>query len=143
MTQQSHISIISGTLNAYFPFEMKVDKSARRVNAMCQKVRDYQIHVTRNLGNPRTDLMDKLDYRSQIETALSVGQALMGQDLDDQIAPYATSHIAQAFRQSREDNLFVKEACVIISKFNVVCSGVNDNNNPINGTLFYFNNKYE
>lgn len=110
------------------------------VNKRYNDVRNRQIKQLQILKRPRTDLMDLQPLRKQIEDVLTLGQAALGGWHENGSEPYATSSIASAYHKEREDNLFVKEASVIISDFGVVCKGVNSYDNPIRARLYYFNN---
>lgn len=131
---------VSGILNVYFPFELRNISDIRYIRRLYDNRRDRQIKRTRHLQRPRTDLMDKVAMRQEVESVLTIWQKLMGGKHDPKCEPYATLKIAQAYHKEREDNLFVKEVGVILSQFCVVCPGVNSNNAPLEGKLFYFNN---
>lgn len=131
---------ISGILNVYFPFELKETYGMKTIGRIYEKRRDTQIMKLQYSKRPRTDLLDKKKLRKQMEDVLALGLKLMKDDCNQQSSPYATSNIAKAFHLSREDNLFSKEVCTILSDFKVVCQGVNTQANPMFGRLYYFNN---
>lgn len=131
---------ISGTLNVYFPFELKDTWGIRCIRRHYDSVRDTQIKQLRNSQRPRTDMMDMVALRYQMESIVGQGQKLMGGVGDPNSVPYATKCVAEAYHHSREDNLFVKEPSVVVSRFNAICPGVNSEQNPLDGILYYFNN---
>ena len=131
---------ISGTLNVYFPFELKDNSSMRHITHLYNKQRDLQIKCARRSQHPRTDLMDKKMMRDDIEKVIAVGQKLMGGVHVQGCAPYATENIRKAYHKEREDQYFAMEASVLISYFLMVCPGVNTATNAMEGALFYFNN---
>lgn len=131
---------ISGLLNVYFPFELKETDGMNAIRRIYNKLRDMQIKKLHYSQRPRTDLMDKVELRKAMENVLSLGLEMMDGEYNQQSSPYATLDIAKAFHVSREDNFFSKEACSIISDFRAVCQGVNTQNNPLDGRLYYFNN---
>lgn len=53
---------LSGILNAYFPFELKVFWSARRINRMCDKEHDYQINNARSLVDEAVVFIRQMEY---------------------------------------------------------------------------------
>lgn len=134
------MKLISGTLNVYFPFELKETYGMNTIGRIYDKRRDMQIKRLHYRQCARTDLMDKRELRQQMENVLALGLELMEDNCNQQSSPYATSNIAEAFHLSREDNLFSKEVCTILSDFKTVCQGVNTYANPMLGRLYYFNN---
>ena len=134
------IKRISGVFNIYFPFELKNTMGLKEICRMYNRRRNMQIKELHINQSPRTDLMDRKNIRKEIEDILSVGQKLMCGKCDGNNAPYANENIARAYHQAREDNLFAKEASVILSEFTAEIEGVNNILKPIRGSLFYFNN---
>ncbi len=140
LKELNNIKRISGMLNVFFPFELKNTMGLKEICRMYDRRRDLQIKELHINQSPRTDLMDRKKMRKEIEDILSVGQKLMCGKCDGKYAPYANKNIARVYHLTREDNLFAKEASVILSKFTAEITGVNNSLNPIIGSLFYFNN---
>lgn len=131
---------ISGVLNVFYPFELKDNTAMCQIRRIYLRRRDRQIKRTRHLQRPRTDLMDLESLRGEMESVVALGQRLMGGVHMSGCAPYATPTLAQAYHKEREDNLFVEEASVILSRFTADCPGVSHAGSSLEGKLFYFNN---
>lgn len=131
---------ITGILNVYYPFELEDEGLSKQINHLYDKTRNRQLRTIHHTQQPRTNLMDLLILRKEVEDVLLLGQRMMQKTLKNECELYATSNIAKAYRKNREDNLFVREPSVIISEFSLVCHGVNFPYNPIEGRLYYFNN---
>lgn len=128
--------LYTGTLNVYFPCELKDSQGIRRARNMWKDIAQCHKRGTRILRNPNTNQMDILAFRQQKENILKAYQAfwanLLGVTLPaDAAACYATPEIAEEYRHPREDNLFVKRVSLLLSKFEVKYPPLTDGNRGI------------
>ena len=128
--------LYTGTLNVYFPCELKDSQGIRRARNMWKDIAQCHKRGTRRLRNPNTNQMDILAFRQQKENILKAYQAfwanLLGVKLPaDAAACYAIPEIAEEYRHPREDNLFVKRVSLPLSKFEVKYSPLTDGNRGI------------
>lgn len=128
--------LYTGTLNVYFPCELKDSQGIRRARKMWKNIAQCHKRGTRRLRQPNTNQMDILAFRQQKENILKAYQAfwanLLGVTLPaDAAACYATPEIAEEYRHPREDNLFVKRVSLPLSKFEVKYSPLTDGNKGI------------
>lgn len=128
--------LYTGTLNVYFPCELKNSQGIRRVRNMWKDIAQCHKRGTRRLRYQNTNQMDLLSFRQQKEDILRAYQAfwatLLGVPLPDEAAAcYATPEIANEYRHPREDNLFVKSVSLPLSKFEVEYPPITSGNNGI------------
>lgn len=128
--------LYTGTLNVYFPCELKDSQGIRRARNMWKDIAQCHKRGTRILRNPNTNQMDILAFLTKKENILKAYQAfwanLLGVTLPaDAAACYATPEIAEEYRHPREDNLFVKRVSLLLSKFEVKYPPLTDGNRGI------------
>lgn len=117
--------LYKGTLNVYFPCELKNSQEIKRMRRMWADVMQGQRNLTRRLRFPNTNQMDILAFRQQKEDLLKAYQATwatrLGVDLPnrEESGCYATPELADEYRHPREDNLFVKSVSLKVSSFYV------------------------
>ena len=136
--------LYNGTLNVYFPCELKNSKEIKRARKMWKDIAQCHRRGTRSLRLPNTNQMDILAFRTQKENILKAYRAFwtmhLGVTLEDNgSACYATQEIANEYRHPREDNLFVKNVSLPISTFEVKYSPLTEGNDgvKINGQLLF------
>lgn len=103
-----------GTLNVYFPCELKNSQGIRRARNMWKDIAQCHKRGTRRLRFSNTNQMDILAFLRQKEDILKTYQAFwathFGVGLPNGAAGcYATPEIAEEYRHPREENLFVKK----------------------------------
>lgn len=128
--------LYTGTLNVYFPCELKDSQEIRRARKMWKDIAQCHKRGTRRLRQPNTNQMDILAFRQQKENILRGYQAFwatrLGVRLPNGAAGcYATPEIAEEYRHPREDNLFVKNVSLPLSSFKVEYPPITDGNNGI------------
>lgn len=128
--------LYTGTLNVYFPCELKNSQEIRRARTMWKDISQCHKRVTRRQRQPNTNQMDILAFRQQKEDILKAYQAfwatLLGVNLPaDAAACYATPEIAEEYRHPREDNLFIKNVSLPLSSFKVEYPPLTDGNKGI------------
>lgn len=117
--------LYTGTLNVYFPCELKDSQEIRRVRKMWKDIAQCHKRGTRRQRQPNTNQMDILAFRQQKEDILKAYQAFwvthlgVGMPDDGAAGCYATPEIAEEYRHPREDNLFVKNVSLPLSSFKV------------------------
>lgn len=116
--------LYNGTLNVYFPCELKNSKEIKRVRKMWKDIAQCHRRGTRSQRLPNTNQMDLFAFREQKENVLRAYQAFWAMHLgvtlpNDDVGCYATQEIASEYRHPREDNLFVKNVSLQISTFEV------------------------
>ena len=134
----------NGTLNVYFPCELKDSREIKRARKMWKDIAQCHRRGTRSQRLPNTNQMDILAFRTQKENILKVYRAFWAMHLgvileDNGSACYATQEIANEYRHPREDNLFVKNVSLPISTFEVKYSPLTEGNNgvKIKGQLLF------
>lgn len=133
----------NGTLNVYFPCELKNSKEIKRARKMWKDIAQCHRRVTRRQRLPNTNQMDLFAFREQKENVLRAYQAFWAMHLgvtlpNDDVGCYATQEIASEYRHPREDNLFVKNVSLQISTFEVKYPPLTESNYAvmIKGRLF-------
>lgn len=116
--------LYTGTLNVYFPCELRNSQGIRRARNMWKDIAQCHKRGTRRLRQPNTNQMDIFAFRQQKEDILKAYQTFwathLGVGLPNGAAGcYATSEIAEEYRHPREDNLFVKNVNLPLSSFKV------------------------
>lgn len=136
--------LYKGTLNVYFPCELKKTQELRRMRRMWNDVMNCHRHITRLQRAPNTNLMDLLAYRQQKESILQAYQSLwtnrFGVPLPNVTTGcYATEDLANEYRHPREDNMFVKSTSIHLSSFRVEYPPLTSNkrNVCIMGELYF------
>lgn len=136
--------LYSGTLNIYFPCELKNSKEIKRARKMWKDIAQCHRRGTRSQRLPNTNQMDLLAFREQKENILRAYQAFWAMHLgitlpNDDVGCYATQEIANEYRHPREDNLFVKNVSLLISTFEVKYRPLTEDNDgvKIKGQLFF------
>ena len=136
--------LYNGTLNVYFPCELKNSKEIKRARKMWKDIAQCHRRGTRRQRFPNTNQMDILAFRTQKENILKAYRAFWAMHLgvtleDNGSACYATQVIANEYRHPREDNLFVKNVSLPISTFEVKYSPLTEGNDgvKINGQLLF------
>lgn len=134
----------NGTLNVYFPCELKDSREIKRARKMWKDIAQCHRRGTRSQRLPNTNQMDILAFRTQKENILKVYRAFWAMHLgvileDNGSACYATQEIANEYRHPREDNLFLKNVSLPISTFEVKYSPLTEGNNgvKIKGQLLF------
>ena len=128
--------LYTGSLNVYFPCELKNSQEIRRARKMWKDIAKCHKRATRSMREPNTNQMDILAFRRQKEDILKAYQAFwatrLGMGLpDDAAACYATHEIADEYRHPREDNLFVKNVSLTLSSFKVEYPPITNGNKGI------------
>lgn len=136
--------LYSGTLNVYFPCELKNSKEIKRARKMWKDIAQCHRRGTRRQRFPNTNQMDILAFRTQKENILKAYRAFWAMHLgvtlpNDDVGCYATQDIANEYRHPREDNLFVKNVSLPISTFEVKYSPLTEGNSgvKIKGQLLF------
>lgn len=136
--------LYNGTLNVYFPCELKNSQEIKRARNMWKDIAQCHRRRTRRQRLPNTNQMDILAFRTQKENILKAYQAFWAMHLgvtlpNDNVGCYATQDIANEYRHPREDNLFVKNVSLPISTFEVKYSPLTEGNSgvKINGQLLF------
>ena len=116
--------LYNGTLNVYFPCELKNSQEMRRARNMWKDIVQCHKRATRRQRRPNTNQMDILAFRQQKEDILRGYQAFWATHLGVRLpngaaSCYATHEIAEEYRHPREDNLFVKNVSLPLSSFKV------------------------
>lgn len=134
----------NGTLNVYFPCELKDSREIKRARKMWKDIAQCHRRGTRSQRLPNTNQMDILAFRTQKENILKAYRAFWAMHLgvileDNGSACYATPEIANEYRHPREDNLFVKNVSLLISTFEVKYRPLAEGNGgaKIMGQLFF------
>lgn len=135
--------LYNGTLNVYFPCELKNSQEIKRARKMWKDIAQCHKRGTRSQRLPNTNQMDLLAFRKQKENILRAYQAFWVMHLgvilpNDDVGCYATQEIANEYRHPREDNLFVKNVSLPISTFEVKYPPLTESNCAvmIKGRLF-------
>lgn len=136
--------LYNGTLNVYFPCELKDSREIKRARKMWKDIAQCHRRRTRSQRLPNTNQMDILAFRIQKENILKAYRAFWAMHLgvtlpNDDVGCYATQDIANEYRHPREDNLFVKNVSLPISTFEVKYSPLTEGNNgvKIKGQLLF------
>ena len=136
--------LYNGTLNVYFPCELKNSQEIKRARKMWKDIAQCHRRGTRSQRLPNTNQMDLLAFRKQKENILNVYRAFWAMHLgvtlpNDDIGCYATQEIANEYRHPREDNLFVKNVSLLISTFEVKYRPLTEGNSGVKimGQLFF------
>lgn len=111
----------SGSLSVYFPCKLRKLIELSRLTKRWDKSRKRQVRQIRSQRQPMTELMDNDLYRQENELLLSRLQDLIqdSDNIDLRYSPYATRCIQCVYRSAREDNIFAKNASVVLSKFQI------------------------
>lgn len=136
--------LYNGTLNVYFPCELKNSQEIKRARKMWKDIAQCHRRGTRSQRLPNTNQMDLLAFRKQKENILNVYRAFWAMHLgvtlpNDDVGCYATQEIANEYRHPREDNLFVKNVSLLISTFEVKYRPLTEGNSGVKimGQLFF------
>ena len=136
--------LYNGTLNVYFPCELKNSQEIKRARKMWKDIAQCHRRGTRSQRLPNTNQMDFLAFRKQKENILNVYRAFWAMHLgvtlpNDDVGCYATQEIANEYRHPREDNLFVKNVSLLISTFEVKYRPLTEGNSGVKimGQLFF------
>lgn len=136
--------LYNGTLNVYFPCELKNSQEKKRARKMWKDIAQCHRRGTRSQRLPNTNQMDLLAFRKQKENILNVYRAFWAMHLgvtlpNDDVGCYATQEIANEYRHPREDNLFVKNVSLLISTFEVKYRPLTEGNSEVKimGQLFF------
>ena len=136
--------LYNGTLNVYFPCELKNSQEIKRARKMWKDIAQCHRRGTRSQRLPNTNQMDLLAFRKQKENILNVYRAFWAMHLgvtlpNDDVGCYATQEIANEYRHPREDNLFVKNVSLLISTFEIKYPPLTEGNDgvKINGQLLF------
>ena len=136
--------LYNGTLNVYFPCELKNSQEKKRARKMWKDIAQCHRRGTRSQRLPNTNQMDLLAFRKQKENILNVYRAFWAMHLgvtlpNDDVGCYATQEIANEYRHPREDNLFVKNVSLLISTFEVKYRPLTEGNSGVKimGQLFF------
>ena len=134
----------NGTLNVYFPCELKDSREIKRARKMWKDIAQCHRRGTRSQRLPNTNQMDLLAFREQKENILRAYQAYWAIHLgvtlpNDDVGCYATQEIANEYRHPREDNLFVKNVSLLISTFEIKYPPLTEGNDgvKIKGQLIF------
>lgn len=135
--------LYNGTLNVYFPCELKNSQEIKRARKMWKDIAQCHRRGTRSQRLPNTNQMDLHAFRTQKENILKAYRAFWAMHLgvtlpNDDVGCYATQEIANEYRHPREDNLFVKNVSLPISTFEVKYPPLTESNCAvmIKGRLF-------
>ena len=136
--------LYNGTLNVYFPCELKNSQEIKRARKMWKDIAQCHRRGTRSQRLPNTNQMDLLAFRKQKENILNVYRAFWAMHLgvtlpNDDVGCYATQEIANEYRHPREDNLFVKNVSLLISTFEVKYRPLTEGNSGVKimGQVFF------
>lgn len=136
--------LYNGTLNVYFPCELKNSQEIKRARNMWKDIAQCHKRGTRRQRLPNTNQMDILAFRTQKENILKAYQAFWAMHLgvtlpNDNVGCYATQDIANEYRHPREDNLFVKNVSLPISTFELKYPPLTEGNEgvKIKGRLIF------
>lgn len=136
--------LYNGTLNVYFPCELKNSQEIKRAQKMWKDIAQCHRRGTRSQRLPNTNQMDILAFRTQKENILKAYRAFWAMHLgvtlpNDNVGCYATQDIANEYRHPREDNLFVKNVSLPISTFEVKYPPLTEGNEgvKIKGRLIF------
>lgn len=135
--------LYNGTLNVYFPCELKNSQEIKRARKMWKDIAQCHRRGTRSQRLPNTNQMDLHAFRTQKENILKAYRAFWAMHLgvtlpNGDVGCYATQEIANEYRHPREDNLFVKNVSLPISTFEVKYPPLTESNCAvmIKGRLF-------
>lgn len=111
----------SGSISIYFPCKLKPWTSMRRLNSRLRRWLQRQVRYIHHSNAPLTDLMDKEQNRSIMESFLSIFQRTAANefDIDENSSPFGLKCLRLAYRKNREDNLFAKNVQIVISRFSM------------------------
>lgn len=128
--------LYEGTLNVYFPCELKNSQEIKHIRRMWNDILRCHRNISRAKRSPNTNQMDILAFRTQKENMLKAYQALwalrFGVSLPCYDAGcYATPELADEYRHPREDNLFVKSTSLQLSSFDVKYGPLTDKNENV------------
>lgn len=123
----------TGSLSVYFPCKLKRLDSISLTERRWRMMRKRQERDILMQKNPLTDLLDKRLYRDENEFVLSMAQDKIRSDsyINHSISPYALYCIQNEYYQSRESAAFIKQASVLLSRFEVDYNDVSSK--PIQG----------
>ena len=112
------IKMYNGTLNMYFPCEVRNDAVSRFRNRW-ENMRKRQRRFVERHNLPKTNLIDRIDYRNQVESFLAQFHHNYLCKFHTGGTPYATRGIQKAYHGLREDMLFSKNTNAIVSTFSI------------------------
>ena len=116
------MELYSGNLSIYFPCQLKDKNALQWFHQKWNRCRNRQVRDIHLRKAPLTDLMDLKAYREEKEGILEILHAKIDVfgNVNPECAPYALPCLQQAYRKTREDNLFTKNANVLISRFKLI-----------------------
>jgi len=93
----------------------------RRLNSRLKRWQQRQVRYIHHSDAPLTDLMDKEHNRNIVESFLSMFQRTVAHefDIDENCSPFGLKCLRLAYRKNREDNLFAKNAQIVLSRFSM------------------------
>ncbi len=109
----------SGAMSIYFPCKLKSGSPISWLNERFSRWQQHQVNVIHSTSAPLTDLMDKQQYRDINETFLNAFQKAIakGSGINKRCSPFGTECLRCAYRKNREDNLYAKNAQLLLSRF--------------------------
>lgn len=123
----------NGTLNFYFPCEMKltreIKRTVKRYNDAIRRQTDYcRIHNiplverldNKNMLAEKERILDKLSYLYSIHNHHNI-----------KLSPYATQCIWNEYHSRKEDTLFIKNINKVLTRFQLTYKNQNDNKQSI------------
>ncbi len=130
----------TGKLCFFFPFQLKSSVLVfKRFRKEWESVAKSQRRIVQHEYYPSTELMDNKRFiqgREEVLTKLMYDILI---DVNHACAPFATPCLKLEYESSREDNLFAKEASVVVSRFNLTFA-ISPNSKKqivISGTLLF------
>ena len=127
---------MNGSLNIYFPGQIKNRGAIMRFCKKWNRVRERQLRYLHNGHRPLSDLLDLAVIRlenNHLLNGLRESIHLYGSSLG--MYPYATECMRMEYEYSRESKIHSKEINVILSKIQVLINGITNDERPINGIL--------
>ncbi len=112
-------NVYSGSMSIYFPCKLKSGYPISMLNDRFRRWQQHQINIIHSTSAPLTDLMDKQQNRKINETSLNIFQKAIarGSVINENCAPFGTECLRLAYQKNREDNLFAKNAQLLLSRF--------------------------
>ena len=108
-------------MSIYFPCKVKSGFPISWLNDRWNRWRKRQIDFIHHSHAPLTDLMDKKKNRFINESLLKIFQKTLVPNchVDSGCAPYGLKCLQSAYRKKREDNIFSKNAQIVLSCFDL------------------------
>ena len=126
----------SGNLSIYFPCEIKGCGALCLFEDAWNRTKRRIIHDIHLRKAPLTDWMDLRIYQEDRETTLKLLQGKISDvgEIEKHSSPYALPCLQDTYRQSRESNIFSKNASVVVSRFQMSYCKIP---HPVEGLLLY------